>query len=98
MSSSQSQATGPTRIGSLVHGSSKSTNLVTASKATLSEQAQRLSSKHSSELELIDDVRTFLKGKCSMEKDYCSALSKLCTNHLAKKYPQFEAEKDAEIK
>lgn len=98
MSSSQSQSSGPTRIGSLGHGNTKTSNLVTACKATLSEQAQRLSSKHTTDLELIDDIRSYLKTRCSVEKDYCSSISKLCNNHLTRKYSQFDGEKEAEIK
>lgn len=95
--SDSSGSTGLNRVGSFViHG--KSASLAVGCKAILQEQSARLSQKHSAELELIDDVRTFFKVKCSIEKDYCSALSKLCTNHLARKYPTFESDKESDIK
>ncbi|XP_074599300.1 FCH and double SH3 domains nervous wreck isoform X2 [Brevipalpus obovatus] len=94
-----STAPSQTRIGSFVmHSSSKSSGLINNCKNVLSEQAQRLHNKHATELELIDDVRTFIKVKCSLERDYCTAISKLCHNHLNKKYAQFESEKDSDVK
>uniref|UniRef100_T1K9U1 SH3 domain-containing protein n=1 Tax=Tetranychus urticae TaxID=32264 RepID=T1K9U1_TETUR len=95
--SSSSGSTGLNRVGSfMVH--SKSASLVAGCKSIFQEQSTRLSQKHASELELIDDVRTFFKVKCTIEKDYCSSLTKLCTSHLTRKYPSFEVEKDSDFK
>ena len=84
------------KLGSFTHG--KSTNLVAATKSVLSEQCSRLGSKHSIDLELIEDLRSFIKSKCTIEANYCQALSKLSIQHLNRKYPSFAAETDSDTK
>lgn len=75
----------------------KSGQLQTHCKPVLAEQHQRLAAKNNFDLDLIDDLRTFIKVKCNIEKDYAQALSKLITHHQ-KKYPQFAAENDSDVK
>ncbi|RWS17284.1 SH3 domain containing protein 5-like protein [Dinothrombium tinctorium] len=86
----------PSRIGSIHFG--KSASLTANTKTILSEQHQRLWAKHTYDLDLIDDLRTFIKVKCHIEKDYCNAIIKLVTNHQSKKYPQFKVETESDIK
>ena len=75
----------------------KSGNLTSQTKAILSEQHQRLAAKNGYDLDLADDLRTFFKVKCNIEKDYAQALIKLISHHQ-KKYPQFAAETDSDVK
>ena len=74
---------------------SKSGQLAGQLKPVLSDQQHRLHAKHGYDADLIDDLRTFIKIKCSIEKDYAQALIKLTSTHQ-KKYPQFQAENDSE--
>lgn len=91
---SSSAQSSPSRIGS-VYG--KSGTILSTAKSTLSEQQSRLSTKHSIDLELIDDLKAFIKSKCNIEKEYTQSLMKL-SNSSSKKYPIFLAENDSEIK
>ena len=75
---------------------SKST-LASQMKPLLSEQHHRLQAKHNYDLDLMDDLRNFIKSKSDIEKHYAQALIKLTTTHQ-KKYPSFEAEKDSDLK
>ncbi|KAI1278765.1 F-BAR and double SH3 domains protein 2 [Halotydeus destructor] len=84
-----------TDIKSITAG--KSGNLASLCKPLLVEQHQRLASKNSFDLDLIDDLRSFIKVKCNIEKDYAQALIKLISHHQ-KKYPQFAAETDSDVK
>lgn len=73
----------------------KSGQLTGTLKPILSEQQHRLHAKHGHDADLIDDLRTYIKIKCSIEKDYAQALIKLTSTHQ-KKYPQFKIETDEE--
>ena len=84
----------PIRVGS-VYGKS---GIVSAAKSTLSEQTARLQTKHSYDVDLIDDMRTFIKTKCNIEKDYCNQMIKLVNTQSNRKYPNFEAENDSDVK
>ena len=66
----------------------KSGGLLGQAKTILSEQQQRLSAKHQADLDLIDDLRTFIKTKAHIESNYNQQLIKLTSSHLQKKYPQ----------
>jgi len=90
---SSSAQSSPSRIGS-VYGKS---TILSSAKSTLSEQQGRLSNKHSIDLDLIDDLRAFIKTKCSIEKDYSQSLIKLA-NSQSKKYPNFSTENDSQTK
>lgn len=85
----------PNRLGSL-HG--KSGAITSVCKTILSDQQNRLAFKHQLDLELIDGMRSFIKTKCNIEKDYAQALIKLSSNHQLKKYSQFLAEDQSEYK
>ena len=86
----------PAKHGSL--HTTKSGGLSTNCKSILTEQYQRLGSKHNNDLDLIEDLRTFIKVKCHIEKDYCNAIIKLVTSHQSKKYPQFKYETEHDEK
>ena len=73
----------------------KSGQLAGQLKPILSDQQHRLHAKHGFDADLIEDLRTYIKIKCSIEKDYAQALIKLTSNHQ-KKYPQFQIENDPE--
>lgn len=73
----------------------KSGQLTSQLKPILSDQQHRLHAKHGYDADLIDDLRTFIKIKCNIEKDYAQALIKLISNHQ-KKYPTFSLENDAQ--
>lgn len=73
----------------------KSGQLTGQLKPILSDQQHRLHAKQGYDADLIDDLRTFIKIKCNIEKDYAQALIKLISNHQ-KKYPTFSLENDTE--
>lgn len=79
----------PIRQAKLGIASTKSLPLANEYKKLLGEQHQRLSTKHQQDLDLIDDIRSYVKARLAIEKDYTSALSKLAkqhSNHIAKKF------------
>lgn len=80
----------PSRFGSF-----KSQNMVSNCKSVLNEQHNRLQTKHNLDIDLMDDLRTYIKAKCNIERDYAQALIKLSNHHQAKKYPQFLTENDS---
>jgi hypothetical protein len=67
-------------------------------KSLLAEQQQRLSVKHNADLELIDDLRSFVKSRCHIETQYGQQLTKLSASHLQKKYPQLSLETQSDSK
>lgn len=71
---------------------SKSLTIASEYKRLLNEQHQRLSAKHQQDLELIDDIRSYVKARLSIERDYTSALCKLAkqhSTHIRKKFILF---------
>lgn len=73
------------------HGtaSNKSLSMAAEYKKLLNEQHHRLSVKHQQDLDLIDDIRGYVKARLSIERDYSSALGKLAkhhSSHIAKKF------------
>uniref|UniRef100_A0A6G1S7M9 FCH and double SH3 domains protein 2 n=2 Tax=Aceria tosichella TaxID=561515 RepID=A0A6G1S7M9_9ACAR len=69
--------------------SAKSSPLTNEFKRLLCDQHQRLSVKHQQDLDLIDDIRSYVKARLSIEKDYTNALQKLAkhhSNHIQKKF------------
>ncbi|CAG2100177.1 unnamed protein product [Medioppia subpectinata] len=91
---SSSAQSSPIRVGS-VYGKS---GLVSTAKTSLNEQTARLQTKHSYDCDLIDDLKAFIKSKCSIEKDYCNQLIKLCNSQSHRKYPTLDAETDSDVK
>lgn len=67
-------------------------------KSILAEQQQRLSVKHNADLDLIEDLRTFVKTRCHIESNYNQQLAKLSCGHLQKKYPQLSVEAQSDVK
>lgn len=58
-------------------------------KKLFAEQHQRLWLKHHQDLDLIDDIRSYVKARLSIEREYSAALTKLAkqhANHIAKKF------------
>jgi len=72
----------------------KSGNITSHIKPVLNDQLHRLQDKHHYDTDLVDDLKTFIKVKCNIEKDYAQALIKLINSHQ-KKYPQFAIETDS---
>lgn len=72
----------------------KSGSLSALAKSILSEQQQRLSVKHNADLDLIEDLRAFVKTRCHIETNYNQQLAKLSASHLTRKYPQSSVEAD----
>lgn len=61
--------------------STKPGALVSAAKSLLSEQSARLALKHTTDLDLLDDLRLYLKNRCNLERDYTQSLVKLNATH-----------------
>ena len=61
--------------------STKSGALVSVAKSILTEQSSRLALKHNTDLDLLDDLRLYLKTRCSIERDYALSLTKLNSSH-----------------
>lgn len=79
----------PIRQAKLGIASTKSLPLANEYKKLLAEQHQRLWLKHQQDLDLIDDIRSYVKARLTIERDYTSALSKLGkhhSSHIAKKF------------
>lgn len=79
----------PIRQAKLGIASTKSLPLANEYKKILSEQHQRLWLKHQQDLDLIDDIRSYVKARLTIEKDYTTALSRLGkqhSNHITKKF------------
>lgn len=73
----------PVRHAKLGISSSKSSPLTNEYKKLLGEQYQRLWTKHQQDLDLIDDIRSYVKARLSIERDYTSAINKLGKQHAA---------------
>lgn len=63
------------------HHSTKAGALVSAAKSTLAEQSARLALKHNTDTELLDDLRLYLKTRCTIEQNYATSLAKLNSAH-----------------
>ncbi|XP_054163435.1 protein nervous wreck-like [Oppia nitens] len=89
---SSSAQSSPIRVGS-VYGKS---GLVSTAKSTLAEQTSRLQNKHNIDVDIVDDLRSFIKTKSNIEKDYCNQMIKLVNSQSNRKYPTLEAENDSQ--
>ena len=67
--------------------STKAGAILASAKSTLSEQSSRLALKHNTDLDLLDDLRMYLKNRCSIERDYCQAMIKLNQTYSKKSSP-----------
>lgn len=73
----------PVRQAKFGAASAKSFSLANEYKKLFNEQYQRLWMKHQQDLDLIDDIRGYVKARLSIEREYTSALSKLAKQHSA---------------
>lgn len=79
----------PIRQAKLGIASTKSLPLANEYKKLLAEQHQRLWLKHQQDLDLIDDIRSYVKARLTIEREYTSALNKLGkqhSSHITKKF------------
>ena len=67
--------------------STKAGALLASAKSTLSEQSTRIALKHNTDLDLLDDLRLYLKNRCSIERDYSQAMVKLNQTYSKKTSP-----------
>lgn len=78
----------------------KSGTVTSQVKPVLTDQQHRLHAKHGHDVDLMEDLRNFIKVRCNIEKDYAQALVKL-TNSSAKirdRYPTFALENESDVK
>jgi hypothetical protein len=62
-------------------------NIVKFLKNHHQEQLEKLVLKNQIEIGIVEDIRNFVKQKCSLEKSYAEGLLKLSTNFQNKKIP-----------
>ena len=62
-------------------------NIVKFLKNHHQEQLDKLVLKNQIEIGIVEDIRNFVKQKCSLEKSYAEGLLKLSTNFQNKKIP-----------
>src|SRR5699024_9988195 len=76
--------------------STKAGALVSAAKSIVSEQHSRISLKHTTDLELLDELRVYFKTRCTIERDYAQAMVKLNNSHTkrASQFLSFVAAED----
>ena len=77
-------------------------NIVKFLKNHHQEQLDKLVLKNQIEIGIVEDIRNFVKQKCSLEKTYAEGLLKLSTNFQNKKIPNIpdiaSSAKDSEQK
>ena len=64
------------------------------------EQLQKLQAKHAQEIELLENIRTFMKQKAAIEKQYADSLLKLSTSYLSHKIanvPDIQVTEDGKV-
>ena len=66
---------------------SKTENLVQYLKTHHQQQIEKLLQKNQLEIDIVEDIRNFVKQKCNLEKNYAEGLLKLSTNFQNKKIP-----------
>ena len=67
---------------------SKTDNLVQNLKNHHQQQIEKLLLKNQLEIDIVEDIRNFVKQKCNLEKNYAEGLLKLSTNFQNKKIPK----------
>ncbi|TNM85256.1 hypothetical protein fugu_009434 [Takifugu bimaculatus] len=65
-------------------------------KHTHAEQMNRLSVKHQTECDLLEDLRTFSLKRAAVEKDYAQALQKLANQYLKREWPGCQTDDEDE--
>ena len=66
---------------------SKTENIVQYLKTHHQQQIEKLLQKNQIEIDIVEDIRNFVKQKCNLEKNYAEGLLKLSTNFQNKKIP-----------
>ncbi|XP_061104982.1 F-BAR and double SH3 domains protein 2 isoform X1 [Conger conger] len=61
-------------------------------KNTHAEQMAKLSMKHQTECDLLEDLRTYSQKKSAIERDYAQALQKLASHYLKREWPGMAVE------
>lgn len=54
-------------------------------RSSLADQLTSLQKKHGAEMEMLEDIKNFLKQRSELEKSYSQALQKLCQTHAQKR-------------
>ena len=65
------------------------------------DQITKLQAKNGQEIDLLEDIRTFMKQKAAIEKHYADALLKLSTSHLNHKLaaiPDIQKGEDEQVR
>ena len=60
-------------------------NLLKFLKSHHQEQVEKLLQKNQLEIDIVEDIRSFVKQKCSLDKTYAESLLKLSTNFQSRK-------------
>ena len=60
-------------------------NLLKFLKSHHQDQVEKLLQKNQLEIEIVEDIRSFVKQKCSLDKSYAESLLKLSTNFQSRK-------------
>ena len=66
-------------------GSSHGVNMLKDLKDHHQDQLDKLTVKNQHEIDMLEDIRSFIKQKCSLEKTYAEGLLKLSSNFQNKK-------------
>ena len=64
------------------------------------DQLTKLQAKHSQEIQLLENIRTFMKQRSAIEKQYAESLLKLTTsylNHKIANIPDIQHGEDAKV-
>jgi hypothetical protein len=65
------------------------------------DQLAKLQAKSSQEIDLLEQIRSFVKAKASLEKSYAEGLLKISTSHLNHKLaaiPDIQKDDDEQVK
>ena len=63
-------------------------NLLKFLKSHHQEQLENILQKNQLEIDIVEDIRSFVKQKCSLDKTYAEGLLKLSTNFQNRKLPE----------
>ena len=63
----------------------RNTNLLKFLKSHHIDQVEKLIQKNQIEIDIVEDIRSFVKQKCSLDKSYAESLLKLSTNFQSRK-------------
>ena len=63
----------------------RNANLIKFLKSHHQEQVENILQKNQLEIDIVEDIRSFVKQKCNLDKTYAEALLKLSTNFQSRK-------------